>query len=94
VDNANKYTDKGKITISAYKEDDHIFISVSDTGKGMSSQQVESFLQNDNLDDVKTGSQLGHKFIFDLTKRIHGTVSIDSREQIGTTVKLKFPVEP
>jgi len=94
VDNANKYTDKGKITISAYKEDAHIFISVSDTGKGMSPQQVESFLLNDSLDDVKTGSQLGHKFIFDLTKRIHGTVSIDSREKMGTTVKLKFPVEP
>jgi len=94
VDNANKYTDKGKITISACKEDAHIVISVEDTGVGMSPQQVESFLQNENLDDVKAGSQLGHKFIFDLTKRIHGTVSVDSREKIGTTVKLKFPVEP
>jgi signal transduction histidine kinase len=91
VDNANKYTDKGKITISACKEEAHILILVSDTGRGMSPQQVESFLQNDSLDDVKTGSQLGHKFIFDLTKRIHGAVSIDSREQMGTTVKLRFP---
>ncbi len=94
VDNANKYTDKGKITISACKEEAGVLISVSDTGRGMSPQQVENFLRNDNLDDVKTGSQLGHKFIFDLTKRIHGTVSIDSREQVGTTVELRFPAEP
>ena len=93
VDNANKYTDKGRITISAYKEGQSIVISVSDTGKGMSPQQIESFLQQDSMDDVKTGSQLGHKFIFDLTKRIQGTVSIDSREKGGTTVRLQFPVE-
>ncbi|HEX9511681.1 MAG TPA: ATP-binding protein [Puia sp.] len=94
VDNANKYTDKGKILISGYKEEDHILISVSDTGKGMSPQQIENFLRSDSLDDVQSGSQLGHKFIFDLTKRIQGTVSIDSRETVGTTVKLKFPIGP
>ena len=94
VDNANKYTEKGKIIISGYREEMHIIISVSDTGRGMSPQQIQSFLQNDSLDDVRTGSQLGHKFIFDLTKKIQGTVSIDSREKAGTTVKLKFPIEP
>lgn len=94
VDNANKYTDKGEILISGYEEEDHVIISVSDTGKGMSPEQIESFLRSDSLDDVQTGSQLGHKFIFDLTKRMQGTVSIDSRETGGTTVKLKFPIGP
>lgn len=93
VDNANKYTDKGKIMLSAYKEQPYIIIVVTDTGKGMSPQQIERFLQNESLDDVKTGSQLGHKFIFDLTKRMQGTVSVDSRENKGTTIKLKFPIE-
>lgn len=90
VDNANKYTDQGKIMITAYAENSHIIISVSDTGKGMSSRQMEQFLQNDGLDDVKSGSQLGHKFVFDLTKRINGAVSIESTELVGTTVKLSF----
>jgi signal transduction histidine kinase len=94
VDNANKYTDKGKILISGYKEDDHIIVSVSDTGKGMSPDQIERFLQNESLDDVKSGSQLGHKFIFDLTKRMQGTISIESREAEGTMVRLRFPIDP
>lgn len=93
VDNANKYTDKGTITINAYQEERHIIISVSDTGRGMSRRQIESFLQHDSLDNVKSGSQLGHTFIFDLTKRIQGVVFVDSREGAGTIVTLQFPLE-
>jgi signal transduction histidine kinase len=90
VDNANKYTDRGKIMISAYAENGHIVIAVADTGKGMSPRQMEQFLRNDSLDDLKSGTQLGHKFIFDLTRRIDGAVSIESTERVGTTVRLKF----
>lgn len=92
VDNANKYTDRGRIDINAYTEDAFVIISVSDTGKGMNSRQMEAFLQNDNMDDLKSGSQLGHKFIFDLTKRINGSVSIESMEKVGTTVRLQFGI--
>jgi signal transduction histidine kinase len=94
VDNANKYTDRGRIDIKAYTEGEYIIIAVSDTGKGMSPRQMEAFLQNDNMDDLKSGSQLGHKFVFDLTKRINGSVSIESKEQEGTTVKLRFEITP
>jgi signal transduction histidine kinase len=90
VDNANKYTDQGKIAIRAYEEGAYFFISVTDTGKGMNPQQIDAFLQNESLDDIRSGSQLGHKFIFDLTKRIGGMVSLDSREREGTTVVLRF----
>ncbi len=90
VDNANKYTDQGKIAIRAYEEGAYIFISVIDTGKGMNQQQIDAFLQNENLDDIRSGSQLGHKFVFDLTQRIGGIVSLDSREREGTTVALRF----
>jgi signal transduction histidine kinase len=90
VDNANKYTDQGKIIISAYEEFPYIFISVKDTGKGMNRQQIDAFLQNESLDDIHSGSQLGHKFISDLTRRIGGTISLDSREKEGTTVLLRF----
>ncbi len=90
VDNANKYTDRGRIVLKAYEEGPYIFISVADTGKGMNRQQIDAFLQNENLDDIRSGSQLGHKFIFDLTKRIGGIVSLDSKEKEGTTVMLRF----
>ncbi len=96
VDNSNKYTDQGKIIIRAWEEFPHIFISVKDTGKGMNRQQIDAFLQNENLDDIRSGTQLGHKFISDLTRRIGGSISLDSREKEGTTVVLRFdkPAKP
>jgi signal transduction histidine kinase len=91
VDNANKYTNQGSIRITAGQEGSDILISVADTGKGMSPQQIAAFLGNDNMDNVKSGSQLGHKFIFDLTQRLNGTLTVESMEQKGTTIHLRFP---
>jgi len=93
VDNANKYTDGGTIHLSAYEEDGQLCISVTDTGKGMTPKQAAYFMQQVSLDHVQSGSQLGHKFVFDLTHRLNGVVSIDSREGKGTTVWLRFPIE-
>ncbi|HEY6899536.1 MAG TPA: ATP-binding protein, partial [Puia sp.] len=93
VDNANKYTSQGTIQLSARQEESQILISVSDTGKGMSPQQVAAFLGHDNMDNVKSGSQLGHKFIYDLTGRLDGTLRVESVEQQGTRVELRFPAE-
>jgi signal transduction histidine kinase len=89
VDNANKYTDRGNINIHAYEEISQTVISISDTGKGMNRQQIDSFL-NGKEEDLKSGSQLGHKFVYDLSKRIDGVVSIESKEKEGTVVTLRF----
>ena len=91
TDNANKYTNQGRIVIKASGENEHILISVADTGRGMSPQQIDAFLRMENLDDVKSGSQLGHRFIFDLTHRINGVLSIESTEKEGTTVTISLP---
>jgi len=91
VDNANKYTSQGSIRITASVDDASVLISVADTGKGMSPQQVAAFLGDDSLDNVKSGSQLGHKFIYDLTQRLNGTLSVESIEQKGTTISIRLP---
>jgi signal transduction histidine kinase len=93
VDNANKYTEKGTITLSAEEKESHIIIAVGDTGKGMSPEQVSRFFHLETLDDVQTGSQLGHKFVFDLTTRIGGSVSIESWPGAGTMVRIQLPKE-
>lgn len=90
VDNANKYTEKGTIRIKACEENAGTIISISDTGKGMSQLQIDSFLQNGKEEDLKSGSQLGHKFVYDLSQRIGGVVSIESKEKEGTVVTLWF----
>jgi len=92
TDNANKYTSGGTIRIKAVKESDQVLIAIADTGKGMSPKQVAAFLGNDNVENFSSGSQLGHKFIFDLSQRLGGILTIESAEQKGTTVTLKLSV--
>jgi signal transduction histidine kinase len=93
TDNANKYTEQGAITISARQEGCWLIIVVADTGKGMNPQQVAAFLGEDSLDNVRSGSQLGHKFIFDLTQRLDGVLTVKSVENAGTDVCLQLPIE-
>jgi hypothetical protein len=66
-------------------------ICISDTGQGMSRRQIAAFLGEDNLENVNSGSQLGHKFIFDLTRRLGGVLSVVSEEQKGTNISLLLP---
>ena len=94
TDNANKYTEQGVIRISARRDKGNLLITVADTGKGMSRQQVAAFLGQDSLENVKSGSQLGHKFVFDLTQRLNGALSVESGENTGTTVSVHIPMEP
>jgi signal transduction histidine kinase len=91
VDNANKYTSQGAICIVATREGPNVLICISDTGQGMNPQQIASFLGEDNLENVSSGSQLGHKFIFDLTRRLDGVLSVESEERKGTKISLLLP---
>ena len=91
TDNANKYTDHGTIRIAAEKTVQGWLITVADTGRGMSAHQVEAFLGQGTLDNVKSGSQLGHKFVYDLTQRLDGTLTVESVPGKGTTVSLHIP---
>jgi signal transduction histidine kinase len=93
VDNANKYTSQGSIRIRAVQQEGQVLICIIDTGKGMTPQQIAAFLGEDNLENVSSGSQLGHKFIFDLTQRLNGVLAVESKEQAGTKVTLWLPMD-
>jgi signal transduction histidine kinase len=94
TDNANKYTHQGEIRIEARQEGKQLLVLVADTGRGMSPEQAAAFLGEGSLDGANRGSQLGHKFIVDLTHRLNGTLSVETAEQTGTTVILRIPMEP
>jgi signal transduction histidine kinase len=91
VDNANKYTDGGNILLHAREEERRLLITVCDTGRGMNAKQIEYF-QSD-AESIHSGHQLGHRFIFDLTRRLNGTMIIQSKEGHGTTFILSFPTD-
>jgi len=94
TDNANKFTHQGEIRIEARRNGQHLLVSVADTGRGMSPEQAAAFRGEGNLDNLKSGSQLGHQFIVDLTRRLDGTLSVDTGNGSGTMVSLRIPLEP
>ena len=93
VDNAIKYSDKGDtVSVEAYEQDRMICISVSDTGMGIS---------KDDLPKVKTkffkanhtrrGSGIGLAVADEIITRHNGTLSLNSEEGVGTTVMITLP---
>ncbi len=94
IDNANKYTHEGIITINAKEEEDRIILKVSDSGKGMQAAQVESlnlfFAQKiDPLPDYTIG--IGYLTIADTLERLKGSIAIESAPGRGTTITLALP---
>jgi signal transduction histidine kinase len=91
--NANKFTEKGSISIIAARSKNQVSISVTDTGIGMSDQQIR------NLTEGKTsmvglgtrnekGSGLGFMLIKDFVETLDGKVQIQSQLGKGTTVRM------
>lgn len=71
---------------------DYICISVSDSGTGMSPEVVtRAFDPFFTTKPIGQGTGLGLSMIYGFARQSNGHVSIDSRLDIGTTVKLYLP---
>ena len=99
ISNACKFTDKGKITVEVNKilrdGGDLISIDVSDTGIGMSEEQMSrlfnSFVQADSSTTRKYGGTgLGLTISKQLAKLMGGDVVVNSKLGKGTTFTATF----
>jgi sensor histidine kinase YesM len=84
----------GEVAVKAWCEEDKLCIRISDTGRGMSEEQITKLLEKpDNGDN----SSLGGYAIYNVNERlklIYGdafTLKIDSLEGIGTKVDITIP---
>ncbi|MFN3781919.1 MAG: sensor histidine kinase, partial [Candidatus Kapaibacteriota bacterium] len=99
LDNAVKYTSKGKITISTVHipASGEVKISVSDTGIGIEESYLtnifETFRQEKmGLDRPYQGAGLGLPLAKRLIKLMGGTLEIASKKGFGTTVSIILPI--
>lgn len=91
IDNAIKYNDKDKtlIIISAHQSQDHYSLSVSDNGKGISSEHqkiiFDIFKTTGELDKYgKRGSGMGLATVKKLVKNLGGTIKVESTLGVGS----------
>lgn len=97
LNNANKFTEKGCITLAYQAEDDGkmMCISVTDTGCGIpvdkSEWIFERFTKND---DFVPGSGLGLYLCRLITQRLNGSLYLDTSYTAGARFILRLPINP
>jgi len=98
--NAVKFTPEGgTVTVSgSFEKDGSIEVSVSDTGVGMSAEDIVTALTSfgqatSDLARRQEGTGLGLPLTRALCQVHGGTLDIDSTPNIGTTVTVTFPPE-
>ncbi|MFJ7669427.1 ATP-binding protein [Lysinibacillus sp. NPDC097195] len=95
IENAVKYTKQGKIEISCYEEHGCLTIEVSDTGRGIAPEHLESIFEPfRQLEDASKGTGLGLNVTMELVKLHGGEITVQSVVDQGTTFCVKLPVEP
>ncbi len=100
VDNAIKYTlDGGAITISARPQDQAAVVAVQDSGVGIPAEQIaglfKKFSRIENpLSGREFGTGLGLYFVKSVVELHHGSISVDSQPEHGSTFTVRLPLRP
>lgn len=97
ISNSIKFTaDRGTITVSACSQSGYTTVSVSDTGVGMSQEQVNNLFKIDGCysthgTNKERGTGLGLVVVKEFVEINHGSISISSICGAGTTVSISLP---
>lgn len=96
LSNAIKFTPAlGKVSISLWRNDRRLHIVISDTGCGISKENLphifEEFYQADNNEEAGTG--IGLALVYQIVKQLDGTISVESTEGKGTTFHIVLQIK-
>ena len=94
--NALKYSEDNQVIhIDVEASSSQISISIADTGQGMTSEESERLFERFYQVDPNqsSGSGIGMSLVQEVITLMKGTVNVDSKKDIGTTVTVKIPIE-
>jgi signal transduction histidine kinase len=100
MSNANKFTDKGTVTIAAHQGQengrDWITLSVSDTGIGMTPEQMGKLFQEFSQVSSTTASKYGGTGLGLVISRrfcqmMGGDITVESEPGHGSTFTIRLP---
>lgn len=96
IDNAFKFTKKGKIELTLSVKDNWLSINLSDEGIGISNENIEhvfdDFYRVENLVHTESGFGVGLTNAKDIFEAHHGKINIESELGKGTEVKVHLPL--
>ncbi len=97
VDNAVKYNRQGGwVRVRAVLADDDVNLQVADSGEGIPAADLQAVFQRFyRIDRARTPGQgglgLGLAIVKHMVQHMGGTLALDSREGVGTTVTVTLP---
>ena len=100
LSNAIKYTlEGGKIIMEVDHDADYCIITIKDTGIGMKAADIEKifnrFVQIKSSNTARMiGSGIGLAFSKEIIELHHGTITVDSELNVGTTMTVKLSMDP
>ncbi len=102
LSNASKFTDHGTITLAAERNGTHgveaVVLRVSDTGIGMTSEQVDRLFEAFSQAEASTASKyggtgLGLAITRKFCRMMGGDVEVESEPGTGSTFTVRLPVQ-
>ncbi len=84
---------RGKICVEVEKRDNQIVLSINDTGKGIPRENMEKIFEPFFSDKPPgEGTGLGLFVTREIVEKLDGTIHVESRVGVGTTVKITVPL--
>jgi signal transduction histidine kinase len=100
LSNASKFTEKGGITLAVSRDTDgeHVLMKISDTGIGMTPEQMSRLFKAFSQADASTtskfgGTGLGLAISRQFARMMGGNITVDSTPNVGTTFTIRMPLQ-
>jgi signal transduction histidine kinase len=99
IGNAVKFTNEGQVLVSVETQDEHIWVTVSDTGIGIPKDKqdrvFEGFEQVDSSNSRRhQGSGIGLAITKEIVQLLGGEIQLESEDEQGTCIKFSLPRQP
>jgi signal transduction histidine kinase len=98
LDNAIKYTDDGEVSVRAWSDSDRVSLTVSDTGPGIPSDDIERIFDEfeqvraEGMPHPSSGVGLGLAISRRLASMLGGTIAASSEPDHGSTFTVTVPL--
>ena len=84
--------DGGCISFSTWSKDDNVFVSITDTGVGMSDDILKNIFDPFFTTKIASGTGLGMSTSYGIMSRHGGKINVESQVGKGSTFTLQFPI--
>ena len=93
LENANKFTEKGMVSLRVVPKQSYVYFLVEDTGIGIPPEEAEHIFEHFvQLDDYKEGTGIGLSLARSLARRLGGDVILDTSYTFGARFVFSLPL--